>query len=160
MSANKLRKTKVEEPEENDGSDSDQYEYEIKRVKSTVDTSRRSNKAKPGPVINLNAGNGRRLKKVKEVKEEVEEDENEDKHTNNQGERLDKTNKKNEVKQKGRKKKEKKPVGLWITTLKENGYLLKGSEFKAPPKKDTPEYKKIREIFDEKKIQLAKSKPI
>ena len=50
-----------------------------------------------------------------------------------------------------KKEKKKRGPSLWMTILKENGYFLKGAEFKAQPKKDTPEYKRLKQLLEERK---------
>lgn len=52
------------------------------------------------------------------------------------------------------KAKGKKEPSLWLTVLKENGFMCKGGEFKPTPKKGTDDYKKVRAIFDERKAAL------
>ena len=46
---------------------------------------------------------------------------------------------------------------LWMAVLKENGFMVKGGEFKPTPKKGSPEYEKVRKIFDERKAALSAS---
>ena len=53
-------------------------------------------------------------------------------------------------------KKEPKAPSLWLTVLKENGFMCKGGSFKPTPKKGTPEYEAVRKIFDERKAAAAK----
>lgn len=59
-------------------------------------------------------------------------------------------------------KKEAKPKktrgpSLWMTVLKENGFMVKGGEFKPTPKKGSADYEKVKKIFDERK-EASKSK--
>jgi hypothetical protein len=42
------------------------------------------------------------------------------------------------------------PYHLWLTVLKENGFMVTGS-FKPTPKKGSDDYNRVRKIFDERK---------
>ena len=43
---------------------------------------------------------------------------------------------------------------LWLTVLKENGFMVKGS-FKPTPKKGSDDYNRVRKLFDERKAALS-----
>lgn len=80
-----------------------------------------------------------------EIKEEVKEDKKP----------------KRKVKPKDIKEDKPRVPSLWLTCLRQCGYMNKGSgEFKPNPKKGTAEYDKVKKIFDEMKIEAAKKKPI
>lgn len=49
-----------------------------------------------------------------------------------------------------------KAPSLWLTVLKENGFMCKGGAFKPTPKKGTPDYEAVRKIFDERKAAASK----
>lgn len=49
--------------------------------------------------------------------------------------------------------KEPKAPTLWLTCLREHGYMLKGAGFKPTPKKGTPEYEAVRKTFDARKAE-------
>lgn len=52
-------------------------------------------------------------------------------------------------------KKVQREPSLWLSVLKENGFMLKGGSFKPTPKKGSAEYIAVRKIFDERKAALA-----
>lgn len=47
--------------------------------------------------------------------------------------------------------KQKRAPSLWMQCLQEHGYMVKGGSFKPTPKKGSPEYTKIRAVFDQRK---------
>ncbi len=57
---------------------------------------------------------------------------------------------------KATKKAAPKAPSLWLTVLKENGFMCKGGAFKPTPKKGTPDYEAVRKIFDERKAAASK----
>lgn len=151
-------------PKKSDDVDIDECD-ECQETSQSDNQDEKSNVNKAKPVLRYNLNNGRRYKatsntekKTKRINKICEEpQERTERDDDEVREDTTKTNK--QVKSK-REKKVKKPPGLWIVTLQENGYMKKGDAFKPCPKKETEEYKKLREIFDEKKIALAKKKPI
>ncbi len=58
-------------------------------------------------------------------------------------------------KARGRPKAPKEPraPSLWLTCLREHGYMMKGAGFKPTPKKGTPEYEAVRKTFDARKAE-------
>ena len=55
----------------------------------------------------------------------------------------------------GKKTAEPKEPSLWLVTLREHGFMIKGGAFKPTPKKGSDDYNAVRAAFDAKKAALS-----